>query len=427
MGPLRSESTEDDGLRPALVALVVVVGVAGIQFLVFPSASDVPWIRFVVELLVVAIPLGGTVALAGLRDHQRVWRPLYAGTVLVSISAATDAFGEIFVQSELFVLVFEGGALLVGMLALGFGAVTWKAQRDAHEAKLQRRNEQLDQFASVVSHDLRNPLNVAQMRLELAREGHGIEHLSTVADAHDRMEALIQDVLALARAGDTVGETEPVGLASVAADAVANTDLDAAGLTVESDMTLVADRERLTAVFENLFRNSVEHGSTGSQVSPDDAVKYGSTGSQELPDDLVKPDFTRGQASPAPPVDQTPPNGSPSPTQADGGGSMDEYPSASDESERSNSDVHVRVGPLDDGFFVEDNGPGIPPEEQERIFESGYTTDPDGTGLGLAIVSGVVDAHGWSVSVTNGTSGGARFEFRDVVSEDDVSTSDPRQ
>ncbi|KAB1196382.1 MULTISPECIES: HAMP domain-containing sensor histidine kinase [Haloferax] len=396
MGPLRSESTEDVGLRPTLAVLVVVVGVASIQFLVFPSTSDASWGRFVFELLLVPVLLVGSIALASIREYQRVWRPLYAGSVLVCVYATTDALDEVVAQPELFSLVFEDGVLLAGALALTVGAVRWNAQRDAHEAKLERQNERLDQFASVVSHDLRNPLNVAQMRLELAREGHGYEHLSTVADAHDRMEALIQDVLELARTGEAVGETEPVGLASVAADAVANTDLDAAGLTVESDTTLVADPERLTAVFENLFRNSVEHASA-------------STSGRSAADSGV------GSAS----------NGPATPT-ADGGGPVDDDSPSDIAVEHSTSGVHVRVGPLDDGFFVEDDGPGIPPEEQERVFESGYTTDPDGTGLGLAIVSGVADAHGWSVTATSGESGGVRFEFRDVARPDEVSTSDPR-
>ncbi|AFK19180.1 HAMP domain-containing histidine kinase [Haloferax mediterranei ATCC 33500] len=352
MGPLRGKSTEDTDFRPSLAVIGVVAGVAGIQVALFSTAPGISLVRFVVELLLVPVPLLGSFALAGLRDAQAVWRPLYAGTLLVGIYAVTDALDEVVVQPDIFALVFEDGMLLVGSLALVLGAVRWTARRDAREEDLRRRNERLDQFAQVVTHDLRNPLNVAQMRLELAREGHGNEHLSTVADAHDRMEALIQDVLQLARSGETVGETEPIGLASVAASAVANTSLNAASLTVEADAELQADPGRLTAVFENLFRNSVEHADSG---------------------------------------------------------------------------VHVRVGPLEDGFFVEDDGPGIPPEEHDRIFESGYTTDPEGTGLGLAIVSGVADAHGWSVRATTGESGGARFEFRDVVFADEVSTSASRQ
>lgn len=74
--------------------------------------------------------------------------------------------------------------------------------------------------------------------------------------------------------------------------------------------------------------------------------------------------------------------------------------------------VTVRVGPLDDsGFYIEDDGPGIPVEKRAHIFDYGYTTNPRGTGLGLAIVEEVVTAHGWDISVAEGTDGGARFEI----------------
>jgi signal transduction histidine kinase len=82
------------------------------------------------------------------------------------------------------------------------------------------------------------------------------------------------------------------------------------------------------------------------------------------------------------------------------------------------------VGDLDDGFFVEDDGPGIEPDRHEEVFEAGHSTTAGGSGLGLRIVADVVDEHGWSVTVTDGTDGGARFEFTgtDVGSQDDPET-----
>lgn len=76
----------------------------------------------------------------------------------------------------------------------------------------------------------------------------------------------------------------------------------------------------------------------------------------------------------------------------------------------------MTVGTLEDGtgFYVEDDGIGIPEAERESVFESGYSTEPAGTGLGLAIVSEVVDAHGWDCALTTGTAGGARFEITGV-------------
>ena len=75
--------------------------------------------------------------------------------------------------------------------------------------------------------------------------------------------------------------------------------------------------------------------------------------------------------------------------------------------------MSVTVGTLGDGFFVEDDGPGIPAADREQIFESEYTTG-DGTGLGLRIVRDIVDAHGWDISVRDGSTGGARFEITGV-------------
>ena len=76
-------------------------------------------------------------------------------------------------------------------------------------------------------------------------------------------------------------------------------------------------------------------------------------------------------------------------------------------------DAGVTVGPLaDGGFFVADDGPGIPADEHESVFEAGYTTALEGTGLGLAIVSTVAERHGWTLSITESDAGGARFEVR---------------
>ncbi|WP_090303936.1 ATP-binding protein [Natronorubrum texcoconense] len=79
-------------------------------------------------------------------------------------------------------------------------------------------------------------------------------------------------------------------------------------------------------------------------------------------------------------------------------------------------DLTVTVGALEDraGFYVEDDGSGIPDDDRDSVFESGYSTEPAGTGLGLAIVSDIVDAYGWDCTLTTGTAGGARFEITGV-------------
>ncbi|QZX98326.1 sensor histidine kinase [Halobaculum rubrum] len=216
---------------------------------------------------------------------------------------------------------------------------------EANERKLTRHNEQLERFASVVSHDLRNPLNVAQGRLELAREERDDEHLRTVADAHGRMGALIEDVLTLARQGESIHETEPVELAPLVERCwrtVASAD---ATLSVETTATVRADPDRLRQLLENLFGNAVDHGGDAVTVTVDTLEN-------------------------------------------DDGGS--------------------------DGFYVADDGPGVPEADRDSVFEHGYSSDSDGTGFGLAIVAEIAGAHGWEIRVTEGAAGGARFEVTDV-------------
>lgn len=80
--------------------------------------------------------------------------------------------------------------------------------------------------------------------------------------------------------------------------------------------------------------------------------------------------------------------------------------------EHGDDSVTIRVGTLTDadGFYVEDDGPGIPEEKRAAVFDDGYSTN-NGNGLGLSIVNRVADAHGWEIRVTDSDHGGARFEF----------------
>ncbi|WP_435115791.1 PAS domain S-box protein [Halolamina sp. C58] len=129
------------------------------------------------------------------------------------------------------------------------------------------RERRLERFASIVSHDLRNPLNVASGRLELAAEECNSEHLGHVADAHERMNALIDTLLDLAREGELAIDPAPVAVADVAESAWTTVATDDAELRIAVEGTIVADRSRLTQLFENLFRNAVEHGGPGVTVT----------------------------------------------------------------------------------------------------------------------------------------------------------------
>jgi signal transduction histidine kinase len=259
----------------------------------------------------------------------------------------------------------------VGGLAIGIR----EAEAETRAGELQRQNERLDEFTSIVSHDLRNPLNVAEGRLQLAREAVDSEHLAEVADAHDRMAALIEDMLSLARQGESIEDMEAVALPGVVDECWAGVAAPNATIEITAECGLLADESRLKQLLENLLRNAVEHGSTSNQnaARSDDAVEHGSTS----PDSQARQDAV----------------------------------------EHGDDGVTVTVGPLDagDGFYVADDGPGIPEADMEAVFEHGYSSTRNGTGFGFAIVERISDAHGWTLTVTDSEDGGARFEFSDVT------------
>lgn len=128
------------------------------------------------------------------------------------------------------------------------------------EKELQRQNERLDQFASVVGHDLRNPLNIASGRLELVADECSSPHIEPVIDAHERMERLLNDLLVFARVGaDSLSYAE-VDLAALTTECWESLAAEAATLHTPVDHTIRADRDRLRQLVENLLKNAVDHG-----------------------------------------------------------------------------------------------------------------------------------------------------------------------
>jgi len=237
-----------------------------------------------------------------------------------------------------------------GTVKSGLGrtiVLTDVTDRERYREELERQNERLEQFASLVSHDLRNPLNVATGRFELLREevvmAADNENAEAVERALTRMDDLINQILTLAREGQPVEQWDAVSLSSVAKGSWEMVETDTAELRVDDDLAFKADPARLKRLFENLFRNALDHGGP---------------------------------------------------------------------------DVTVTVGALSDkpGFYVFDDGPGIPEGDGDSVFEPGYTTREEGTGFGLAIVAEMVTAHGWTIQVTESETGGARFEILGVES-----------
>ncbi|WP_165875343.1 sensor histidine kinase [Natrarchaeobius chitinivorans] len=191
------------------------------------------------------------------------------------------------VKSEYIVPVGEHGVMINGSLSRGeFSSMQLELSRlmavhtelvldrieraeslETREQELQKQNERLEQFASVVSHDLRNPINVIDGYLSLARETHAEEDFDEIRTAVDRMEDLVDDLLALARSGESIQNRSPVGLRSVAENAGNNVDLEGLELELGSELGMVeADESRLQQLFENLFRNAVEHAENADTI-----------------------------------------------------------------------------------------------------------------------------------------------------------------
>jgi PAS domain S-box-containing protein len=242
----------------------------------------------------------------------------------------------------------------------GLGIGTDVTAQRRRERALEQQTERLGRFASVASHDLRNPLSAARGWLEMGQSAiddgdDPTAALESAERALERTERILDDVRALAEGAAPVDaeRVEPVGLADVATEVWTDVGDDAAGLQVETDAVVRGDPVRVRRLVENLFRNAVEHGTrTGDDGDPD------------------------GNGEDA---------------------------------------VTVTLGELPDGgFYVGDDGPGIPDADRETVFEHGYTTRVGGTGHGLAIVTEIAATHGWSVVATEGTDGGARIEVRDV-------------
>lgn len=132
--------------------------------------------------------------------------------------------------------------------------------RKEREQRLETTNARLEEFSRIVSHDLQNPLRVAEGNLELLREECDSPRIDTISAAHDRLSAIIEDTLSLAREGQVVGEREPVELSDIATASWQMVTSGDATLHVEETEVVCADGGRLQHLFENLFRNAIDHG-----------------------------------------------------------------------------------------------------------------------------------------------------------------------
>lgn len=221
-------------------------------------------------------------------------------------------------------------------------------------ADAQRAIRARDELIAIVSHDLRNPLGVLDLALELlARDPARLpDAISRMQRATDRMQSLIAELLDISRidAGTLTVAPAPVELASVLADAIEQHRVLATekGLRLVGDFqtplgTVHVDRDRLQQVLANLIGNALK-------VTPRDGTIT----------------------------------------------------------------VDANLGGERATIAVRDTGPGIAPEHVEHIFDRFWQAPDrrrDGLGLGLAIVKGIVDAHHGTIAVDSQLGRGTSFKI----------------
>lgn len=225
-------------------------------------------------------------------------------------------------------------------------------------AELERSNGELEAFAYVASHDLRQPLRVVnsylgllERRLGPTLDAEGREFIGFARDGAQRMDRLIVDLLEYSRVGRRSAPSRPVALGEIARRAVGNLEIaiaeSGAEVTIGSGLpTVDGDENELVRLLQNLIGN---------------AVKY------HAPD--------------------RPPR------------------------------VTLTVAETDGAwtFAVTDNGIGIAPEHRERvfgIFQRLHSREAfDGTGIGLAVCRKIVERHGGRIWVDAAPEAGSRFVF----------------
>ena len=236
-------------------------------------------------------------------------------------------------------------------------------------AELTRSNDELDSFAYVASHDLKEPLrgihNYAVFLLEdyaAQLDADGVQKLQTLVRLSERMESLIDSLLQLSRVGRLDLEVQPVAVGEVVAEV-----LDLLGPRLEQTHTTVevrgmlptieADPVRLREVFNNLISNATKYND-----KPEKQISIGQAPGEKI--------GAHGTGNPA--------------------------------------DYYI--------FYVQDNGIGIDPKHYEaifRIFRRLHAPDKygGGTGAGLAIVKKMVEKHGGQLWVESVVGQGATFFF----------------
>jgi signal transduction histidine kinase len=310
----------------------------------------------------------------------------YVTAPLRRVSAAAERIGRGELDQEVPVPSDDE----LGSLARAFNAMA---------ADLRRLDESRRHLAADIAHELGTPLAILQANLEGMLDGIVGTSPDRLAALHTQvrlLSRLVEDLrdLSLAQAGRLMLHREPCDLSALVADAVAAVLPRAAEKEVEVRTRLApglpmvrADRDRIMQVAHNLLDNAIRHTPSGGTVTVGlDAVDEG--------DRVTKPGVARPAVA---------------------GGAVAGGAVAGSAVAGSAVAGSALAGAAEIHLTVTDTGPGIPPDELDRVFDRFYRLDASrartsgGTGLGLAIVKTLVEAHGGRVWATSRAGEGSTF------------------
>ena len=140
------------------------------------------------------------------------------------------------------------------------------SDRKEFERQLQEANARLEEFAAVITQDLRNPLTVARGWSEMAESKTASEPIGKIRDALDRMENIIEYTYTLARKGSNIGKLKTVNLQTVIRQSWHAVETEGATLEEEIECSLRGDIDRLSQLFETLFENSISQATEPVRV-----------------------------------------------------------------------------------------------------------------------------------------------------------------
>jgi len=299
------------------------------------AAATLSYLALGIQLAGILLPARGTALFAALMALTVLAAPILAPEAIPSLRA---------LQIPLAMVTISAGLAVVAILHRDRLERDRQNEREALIRELESKNAELERFSYTVSHDLKSPLitirgflRMLAQDLAAGRSDRLNGDIERMATAADSMERLLHELLRLSRIGRAMNPSERVAFGLVVQDAVEllRPRLEERGIRVEVDNPLPEIFGDRIRLVE-VVQNLVENASKFHAEQGERLIRVGARPSLDA------------------------------------------------------------AGPV---FFVADNGIGIEPRYQQKVFDLFYQLDPkaEGTGVGLALVRRIVEVHGGRV------------------------------